>query len=102
MFSLASAADAIELKAAPAPGLAPLHGVQISRQTLQGLAGGTQVGFVSVVYGERSGSYWKRAMRPIPYWREFQAKRRREKKVVISFGKSLSLGTGVDISVARV
>jgi hypothetical protein len=102
MFSLASAADAIELKAAPAPRSAPLHGVQISRQTPQGLAGGPQVGFVSVVYGERPGSYWKRAMRPIPNWREFQAKRRREKKVVISFGKSLSLGTGVDISVARV
>jgi hypothetical protein len=53
MFSLASAADAIELKAAPAPGLALLHGMQIVRQTSEALRGNRQVGFVSVGYGRR-------------------------------------------------
>ena len=60
MFSLASAADAIELKAAPAPGLALLHGVQISRQTLQGLeADRRYVLFQLFTVPDREG-YWIR------------------------------------------
>jgi hypothetical protein len=102
VFSLASAADAIELKAAPAPGLALLHGMQISRQTSQGLKADGQVCFVSVVYGARSRRLLDTRQRRIPYWREFQAKQRREKKVVISFGKSLSLGMDVDVSATRI
>jgi hypothetical protein len=45
---------------------------------------------------------WTPGIRGMLHRREFQAKQWKEKKVVISFGKSLSLERGVDTSATRV